>query len=213
MDSIVDFNGALNTYSSIIKNKLPQPNSYDSNTYNYRTGSMGRESSNTGYRSAIFYVQLSTKIAPVNLYGFLKKTEQYIINGYNSPGIFHMFFLNDENGKLIHPKGHCTGHSNALRATNDYFNKYLASTDDYPKKLAQIFPASDLYPREKSVSKDDLCILITDEDGVTADEEVLHGIIRKANKLIHIKFLPENMYQVSRIREENFETLTDPTQN
>ncbi|GEM_PF-3499126 len=206
MNDKLTLDQALNAYRSIIKSRLPQPCSRDANAYDYRTGSMGRESSEPAYRGAIFYVKLSPKIDPEVLRGFLKKTEYYMVDGRNSRGRFHMLFLNDENGKFIHPKGPCIGRSNALRAARDYFDRYLDSTQGFEKKLTQVFPQIDLYSREKYPSKYDLCVLVTDEDGVEFDEDAARRIIRNSNKFVHIKALPENLFQIHKLQESDLES-------
>lgn len=190
---------ALSAYRSLIKSSLPQPYSRDANAYDYRTGSMGRESADPAYRSAIFYVKLSKAINPTILYNFLKKTEYYLLDGRNSRGKYHMLFLNRVDGTLIHPKGHCVGRSNALRATRDYFDRYMDSESVHAGRLTEVFPPTDLYADSKCPTKDDLSVLVVDEDGAAVDDSVKAAFVNRPNKLVVIRFLPDSLFEVERI--------------
>ena len=184
MNNTFDMDSALREYKRLISGRLPQPYKWDQNAYNYKYESMGRESSDNGYRSAIFYIQLSKKIDLETLYGFLRTTERYLVSNYGSKAKFNMLFLNKEDGKLLHPGKPCGGPSNALRAAKDYFTKYAETNNGYSKKLNYLFPPTDLYDREKYPSKEDLCILVTDEDGVEIANDIKQAAITKPNRFI-----------------------------
>ena len=119
-----------------------------------------------------------------------------------------MLFLNKEDGKLLHPGKPCGGPSNALRVAKDYFTKYADTNSAYSKKLNYLFPPTDLYDRETYPSNEDLCILVMDEDGVELDDKIKHAAIKKPNRFIQIKVLPENNFQIERLREEDLKAQT-----
>lgn len=212
MNNNFDLDSAIREYKRLISGRLPQPYKWDQNAYDYRHESMGRESSDNGYRSAIFYIQLSKKIDPEILYGFLRATNHYMVNNYGSNAKFNMLFLNKEDGKLLHPGKPCGGSFNALRAAKDYFAQYADTNSSYSKKLSNLFPPSDLYDRETYPSNVDLCVLVCDEDGVEFDEKIKFSAIKKPNRFIQIKVLPGSMFEVMRLREEDLNGQTDNSQ-
>lgn len=208
MNDTFDLDSAIREYRRLISGRLPQPYKWDQNAYNYKYESMGRESSDNGYRSAIFYIQLSKKIDPEILNGFLRITERYLVNNDNSPAKFNMLFLNNEDGKLLHRGKISLGWSKALKAASEFFAKYADTNSAYSKKLNCLFPPTDLYDRETYPSNEDLCVLVTDEDGVEIDDKIKHAALKKPNRFIQIKVLPEKMFEVDRLREEDLNTQT-----
>jgi hypothetical protein len=207
MNKNLNLSEALSFYGSLIKNNKPQQPGFDPNAYNYRNEMMGRESSDRGYRSVIFYIPFSKKIEPEVLDQFFRKTEPHLASSGYSKGRYHLFFLNDEQGKLIHPAGKCEGNLNATRATEDYFAKYADTNGKYAKKLTQLTPEDDGYASSRFPSKHDLCVLVTDEDGIDIDDDVKSGMVNRTNRLIHLKLLPENMFEVQRIYESDLNTI------
>lgn len=199
----LDIDSALHEYRRLISSKLPQPRSWDSNAYDNRTGSMGRESSDPGYRSVIFYIQLSKKIVPEILREFFTTTERYLIDNYGSNAKFHMMFLNKEDGKPLHPGKPCLGRSNAMTYTTGIFAQYAGTHSAYAKKLNALFPQTDLYETAKYPSKDDLCVLVTDEGDVELAEGIREEALRKPNRFIQIMVLPGDRFDVFRWSADN----------
>lgn len=212
MNDTFDLDNAIREYKRLISGRLPQPYKWDQNAYDYRHESMGRESSDNGYRSVIFYIQLSKKIDPEILYGFLRTTNHYLVNNYGSNAKFNMLFLNSEAGIPLHRGKVCLGCSNALKTAMEFFVKYADTNSGYSNKLNYLFPSTDLYDRETYPSNEDLCVLVTDEDGVELDERIKHAAIKKPNRFIQIKVLPGNMFEVMRLREEDLNGQTDNPQ-
>lgn len=212
MNNTFDLDSAIREYRRLISGRLPQPYKWDQNAYDYRHESMGRESSDNGYRSAIFYIQLSKKIDPEILYGFLRTTERYLVSNYGSKAKFNMLFLNSEAGKPLHRGKVCLGCSNALKTATEFFVKYADTNSGYSKKLNYLFPPTDLYDRETYPSNEDLCVLVSDEDGVELDEKIKHAAIKKPNRFIQIKVLPDSMFEVLRLREEDLNGQTENVQ-
>lgn len=148
---------------------------------------MGRDSSCMAYRSALFYVQLSPRIEPKIVEMALKATWSDL-NNYvaNKHGQYFLLFLNDEKGQLIYNKQPETDWSRAAKICGQFISDYSKSNYAYAKELSQLFPKNGPHRAIGHPGRDELCVLITDSDGVVLAGEVRNSILRKCNKLVRI---------------------------
>lgn len=189
MPEDLDYNRAVwrKKYSSIMKFRMPELNSFNSNSYNYRYDTLGREETCEAYRSAIFYIQLSPKIANEIVEMAFKATYEYLYNSVSGKyGAYHLLLLNDDEGQLMHEKRPVFDWLSATKLCRDYLEKYSDAHYQFSKVLTQVFPLTDLYSRERYPNHDDLCVIVHDGDGIKFDDNIRTRLIKCSNKLIRI---------------------------
>lgn len=189
-------------YSSIINSRKPDVDTFDRNSYNYRYDTMGRESSGEceAYRSAIFYIQLSPKINTKVIEMALKATHGHLYNSISQDyGAYHMLFLNDDKGKLMHCKKPQNNWTNASKICEEYITNYAKTNYKYSKTLSQLFPLIDIYSMDNYPSKIDLCVVICDNDGISLGQTFKDAILQRCNKLIRISSDNDEGISVERV--------------
>ena len=191
----------IKKYDNIIGTMKPELNSYNRDEYNYRYGTMDTENTCEAYRSAIIYIQLSPKINIKNIEQVLKTTSKHLYDSSQRKyGFYHMLFLNDAQGNLMHDGKPANSWQEAYTIIDKYFSQYATLNYQFSKVITQIFPRIDLYTRERYPSNEDLCVIITDAKGITYDGQFKDIIIKRCNKLVKIVSEDKMEVQVEHIR-------------
>lgn len=178
----------FNRFKSYVSCRKPLLNSYNLNSYNYKYDMLGREATVEAYRSVIFYIQLSPNIDINRVEVMIKEVYKHLYNSASrSYGKYHIMFMNDNEGNLMHNGKPFSNWNDAIQAVIEFENKYSLSNYQYSKCLKMIFPFTGIYTRETYPSKKDLCILITDCDGITIDDDIKSRLISSCNKLISVE--------------------------
>lgn len=193
-------------YQHIINNRKPLISSFDSNAYNYKYDTMGIESTYNAYRSAIIYLQLSPHINTEIIKIVFKTTKAHLTFGLGKQSPFHVLFLNDEKGNLMHTGKPINDWRLAAKTAEKYLHDFSSANYIYSNKMSQIFPRIDFYAREVYPSRNDLCVLITDQRGVIVDEQIKNKILNKCNKFV--KIVADNNTNIEVIRIRTLEQFT-----
>ncbi len=126
-----------------LKRKAKTINYRDPNRYDYRTGTLGSESSYQGFRSAVLYFQLS----PLIDREVVKKAIGIIARnmGPRHKNRFATLFLNSEKLQLIYPRKMLNDSDAVIEVVNDYYDRLADSCLPFGGTLQSLFPPVSLY--------------------------------------------------------------------
>jgi hypothetical protein len=147
---------------------------------------LGGEDEYRGFRSVIFYFQLSTKLD-------LKLIEKMVLKIFSmTKSSFHniklaTLFFSDSDYNLIHPKGIVHSGRQVMTIMREYYPKYAAENESYSNILKHLFPPIDIYSREQYPSNKDLCIVFHDDRKIDFDDKVLTRINALKHNFIWIQ--------------------------
>lgn len=174
---------------SKLVNKRKKYISYNNpNPMNKSLGSqLGYEDGYEGFRSVIFYFQLSTVLDLELMEKMIKKVVVISNSGCPQNIKFSALFFSDIDYKLIYPQGVISNGSYIIKIIKEYYDKHASVNEGYSSYLKYLFPPIDLYSREHYPSDQDLCIVFHDSRKITVDEEILQRLNTLKERFIWIE--------------------------
>lgn len=140
-------------------------------------GYMGGETEYSGFRAAILYLQLSSRIDLDIVHRAIYLLSRNMARTVDNRGAYAMLFLNDEDFNPIQLPSMVRSVSAVNSIIHEYYSNYAIEYEKYSNILKQLFPRT---------SKEDLCVLFHNEQGVSIGSEIIPKVTRNKRNWISI---------------------------
>lgn len=170
---------------SVLARKKQTLERYSENVINRRLGDYpGGDQEYQGFRTAILYMQLSPEIDTE----IIKKTVTILKRFIRSrrPNVYATLFLNNSEGKLMHPRSMLGSTRSVNDVIDEYYKKFAYSNQGYSDELNQLFPLIDPYSRKRYPSREDICLVFYGKQGLRINKKILNKVTRLQKRWIWI---------------------------
>ena len=129
-------------------------------------GYNGNDKKCPSFRAVMLYCQMSPRIDLDAAEQAVRIISRNVVNSINTIRSFAPFFLNGKDFKPMHSRSIMESPGSAIRTAREYYEKYSQSLEEYSHTLSQLFPMTNTYSSTQYPSKQDLCIVFHDDEGV-----------------------------------------------